>query len=352
MQTNDERFLQDEADLSLNPIPPALRISGEVLHGDDGELYLAGGNHNVLRFATGEVVIRPDSIANQRNNLASRRAAAARHGCAFAHLIAPEKYRVYDKAFPIKGGLGLAKQYADGGCEGVLDPVAELRAETAGRTYYRTDTHWAPHGKIVVSRLLAQAAGRPAADVAAAEAAARAALVPASAPFCGDLGRKLDPKQDEPALTLRPPHAVRTFENGLPHDYERPVNDGRLVLTESDAPTAQATLLIFGDSYLHQSLPALSFFFRRVLFCRTRWFHEEMVVMAKPDLVVTQQAERYLSYVFPDTGAPAFMLMAQMLGRTPAPSQLEAVALANALSCGLTPDLRPFEKMLPPRLPA
>lgn len=324
----------------------ALRIENDVLIGSGDELYLAGGNHGVVRFATGETVIRADSIVNMRDNLAIRREAAARMGFAFAHMIAPEKYRVVPQHFPLKQTSGLAQQYANGGCEGMIDPVRELRAETEGCTYYRTDTHWAPHGKIVAARLLALASGRAPAEVAAVEAATRAALVRAPEYFCGDLGRKLDPKQAEPTFTFKIPHRVQTFENGLPHDYVRPVNDGRMVLTESDADTARGTLLIFGDSYLHQTLPVLSFFFRRVLFCRTRWFHEELVGMVRPDIVVTQQAERYLSYVFPDSGAPPFLLMAQMLGRTPAPSQPEALALARALSGGRELDLRPFARLL------
>ncbi|PZW39434.1 hypothetical protein C8P66_12813 [Humitalea rosea] len=325
-----------------------LRVENDVLFGLEGELYLAGGNHGVLRFATGETVIRPDSIANMRDNLEFRRDAAARMGFSFVHMIAPEKYRVVSEQFPLRDTGGLAQQYAEGGCEGMIDPIAELRAETAGPTYYRTDTHWAPFGKIVASRLLALASGRSAADVAEAEAAARACLIPAPEEFCGDLGRKLDPKQSEPTVTFRLAHRIQTFENGLPHDYVRPVNDGRMVLVESAAPLARGTLLIFGDSYLHQTLPVLSFFFRRVIFCRTRWFHEELVAMARPDVVVTQQAERYLSYVFPDVGAPPFLLMAQMLGRTPAPSQEEALALANALSGGRTLDLRPFARIIAP----
>ncbi|WP_158537361.1 alginate O-acetyltransferase AlgX-related protein [Humitalea rosea] len=226
----------------------AWHTESEVLIGADQELYLAGGNHGVLRFATGEVVIRDDSIANMQANLQGRREAAARGGFAFAHMIAPEKYRVVTDAFPLASTGSLARQYADGGCVGVIDPVAEMRAETEGRTYYRTDTHWAPHGKIIAARLVALAGERDPADVAAAEQAMRNCLAPAPQAFCGDLGRKLDPKQDEPTVIIRVPHAIRTFENGLPHDYQRPVNDGRLVLTESDAPTARGTLLIFGDS--------------------------------------------------------------------------------------------------------
>ena len=269
-------------------------------------------------------------------------------GFTFAHMIAPEKYRIVSEQFPLSNTGSLAQQYADGGCDGMIDPVAEFRAESEGRTYYRTDTHWAPFGKIVASRLLALAGGRPAAEVAVAEAAVRACLTPAPEEFCGDLGRKLDPKQSEPTVSFRLPHRIETFENGLPHDYLQPINDGRMVLVESASPTASGTLLIFGDSYLHNTLPVLSFFFRRVIFCRTRWFHEELVAMARPDMVVTQQAERYLSYVYPDAGAPPFLLLAQMLGRTPAPSQAEALALAHALSGGRTLDLRPLARLIPP----
>lgn len=326
-------------------VPPILNIVNGVLIAPDGELFLAGGGHNVLKFAAGEIRAQPESIENLSHNLTFRRNMAKRHGFGFAHMIAPEKYRVMPDSFPRSNSKSLAEAYARGGCEGMIDPVAEMRAENRGRTYYRTDTHWAPHGKIVAARLIAQAVGVGPVDEA--EAAALAALHPAPDLFCGDLGRKLDPAQSENTFVLRPSHGVRMFENGLPHDYARPVNDGRLVLMESEAPTARGTLLIFGDSYLHQSMSALSFFFKRVIFCRTRWFHEEMVLMARPDYVVTQQAERYLSSVSSDFEAPPFLLLAQMLGRTPSPSQDEALAIGQALSGGRKLDMRTFSRAAP-----
>ena len=325
-----------------------LDIVSNVLIGTDGELYLAGGNHSVLKFATGEFRVREESIVNMRENLAFRRGMAARYGFAYMHMIAPEKYRVVSEAFPVKEISSLAEQYKAGGCEGMIDPVAEFRSALPMRSYYQTDSHWAPHGKIIAARLIAEGAGHDPLDIAASEAEALKSLKPTPDRFCGDLGRKLNPKRDEETFTYKPEHVIHTFENGLPHDFENPINDGRIVLTESDADCAEGTLLIFGDSYLHQSLVALTFFFKRIIFCRTRWFHEEIVGMTQPDIVVTQQAERYLSFVYPDSGAPNFLFLPQMLGRHPAPSQSEALALAKAFGFGRELDMRPFARQLTP----
>jgi hypothetical protein len=321
-----------------------LEIENGVLKGANGELYLSGGNHSVLRFATGEFVVSDESIENMKANSAHRARLSQKYGTPWVQMVAPEKYRVVPEPFPIASPSSLARQYIDKGCDQLLDLAPIMRAETVRRTYYTTDTHWNLQGKIVAAREIALRAGRSAADVAAVEAEIEKAIVVSPNPFCGDLGRKLNPTQSEEILILKRPHPIRTFENGLPHDYTKPVNDGRLVLTESDAPTARGRLLIFGDSYLHQSLEVLSFHFATTIFCRTRWMHEEMILMAQPDMIVAQMAERYLGYVFRDEAAPPFHMIAYMLGRKPEPSEDEAIAIAKALGGGRELDMRPFPR--------
>lgn len=321
-----------------------LDIENGVLKGRDDELYLSGGNHSVLRFATGEFQVRDDSIENMKANTAYRKGLAAKYGVPWMQMVSPEKYRVVSEPFPIASPSSLVMQYVERGCEDIVDLVEQMRAETIRRTYYKTDTHWTLQGKIVAAREIARRAGRTAEEVAAVEAEIEKAIIVAPAPFCGDLGRKLDPTRSEEIPALKRPHPIRTYENGLPHDYTKPVNDGRMVLTESDAPTARGRLLIFGDSYLHQSLEVLSFHFRTTIFCRTRWIHEEMILMTRPDMIVSQMAERYLGYVFRDEGAPPFHMIAYMLGRKPEPSEAEAIALAKALCGDRVLDMRPFSK--------
>ncbi len=320
----------------------SLNIINGVLIGRNDDLYLSGGSHSVLRFATGDMRVSPESVLNFKTNLESRRDIAHRGGMAYCHLIAPEKYRVVSENFPIPSPTTILSQYLGGGCEGITDPVAELRAAIDGRAYDKTDTHWNAYGKIVIARLIAQTAGRSAAYIAEVEAAITASMIPFPQPICGDLGRKLQPEQSETIQIVKLAHKVQTHENGLPHNAEKPVNDGRLAVVESDSPFAQGRLLIFGDSYLHGTLNVLSYYFKTIIFCRTRWLHEDMVAMARPDIIVTQQAERYLSFVYPDAGAPAFMLMAYMFGRAPTPTLEEALALGRVLSGGRQLDLRPF----------
>lgn len=229
----------------------------------------------------------------------------------------------------------------------MIDPVAELRAEVenGGRTYGINDTHWAAHGKIVISRILAQRAGIEPAQVALSEQAARDSLAPLVPPFAGDLGNKLTPPVLEETVFFQRPFRHQMIENGISHDATRPVNDGRMIYSLSEAPSAaDRRLLILGDSYLHLTLPALAFFFREVLFCRTRWYHPEVAFMFRPDLLVSEQAERYLSFVWPDERAPNFFLIPYLLDRRPAFSPDDAQLFSQALSCGRDIDNSPLRR--------
>lgn len=327
------------------PMEGSLEIINGVLVGKDGELFLAGGGHSVLDFATGKIKPSEESIRNLARNLETRRNRAKSEGFRFCHVIAPEKYRVYPELFPVSNPTSLARQYIRGGCEGFLDPVDELMAESAGRTYGINDTHWAAHGKIVVSRLLAKEAGIDPARVEISEHAARSSLEVLEKPFAGDLGNKLQPPVLENAYYFKRTFPHKMIENGITHDTTRPVNDGRLIYSLSEAPSAvNRRLLIFGDSYLHLTLPALAFFFSEVLFCRTRWFHPEVIQMFRPDMVVSQQAERYLSFVFPDEHAPNFFLVPYVLGRQPTIAPEDAEVLSKALNCGREIDNGPLRR--------
>lgn len=310
-------------------------IQNGVMIGKDGALFLAHGGHGVLRFATGEARPSPQSIANMAQNLEDRRRAAREGGFRFASIIAPEKYRVYPEWCPVELPFSLARHYIDGGCTGVIDPVDTLRSAKPGPSYYLTDTHWNPYGRIAIARCIAEEAGIAARQLDAASDLAYSCVSVSGRAFVGDLATKLDPSPSEPELVLTPPFPRRQVENGISHVSDRPANEGRMIVAQTDAPTASdKRLLIFGDSYLIQSLPALSFFFRTIVLCRTRWFHPEMVSLVQPDMVVTQQAERYLSHVSPDRTAPAFFMIPYLLGRHHEMSVENAEFIASVLSCG------------------
>lgn len=319
------------------------RIERGVLIADNDELFLVGGAHDVVAFATGKRQPDPASIENLRINIAFRQERARDCGVAFMHLVAPEKFRVEPDGFPIKAPRSLADYYLESGCQFTY-PVEELRSDETGRSYYRTDTHWAPHGLVRIAGLIGRAGGIDEDSVARTCAKMVEDLKPAPRRFVGDLGAKMQPLRSEPHLILMPSSPTGVFENGLAHVLNSSVNDGRLIVTFSNHETAaDKFLLIFGDSYLHHCLPYLAYLFKRVVFCRTRFWHEEVVAAVQPDMVVTQMAERYLSFVNPDAIAPPFQMIPYLLGRPLNISPEAAIAISRAFSGRRTPNLSLFQ---------
>mgnify|MGYP000317724649 FL=1 len=292
-----------------------IEVENGVVKGRNGELYLGGGAHGMLEFATGRAVVAAPLIVALRNNLERRKRIADEFRLPFLHLIAPEKYKVYREDFPVENAISPVDHYLRAGVSDFLYPDEELRRETRGRTYFKTDTHWAPHGIARVVSLIAARFGRSAADIELIEQEMMAALTPHA--FVGDLGGKLTPKVEEHSFRARGSHMYRTADNGLARDPAHNVNDARLIVALSDFPTAQGRLMIFGSSFMMTSLPFLAMAFKRVIFCRTRFLHPEMIYMCKPDFVLTEMAERYLTNTPNDEGAPPFLIMPRLLDRTP-----------------------------------
>lgn len=307
-------------------------IENGVLIGHEGDLFLAGGRHEILRFIRG-ARLSPRAIQTLHDNIVRRQVMAARHNARFLQIVAPEKYVVYPENFPIPDPGFMAQAYLEAGHDDILYPVELLRRPRQGRSYWQTDTHWTPMGLLAMAERIAQEAGLPPATIEAV-ASDLAARLTVEGDFVGDLGRKLSPPRGEPRHVLPPQPGTRVHENGVGHDFTQPVNDGRLILVESPRAVSDRILLIFGDSYLFHGLDILSRFFRRILFTRTRFFHEEMVEAARPHLVVSQMAERYMASAVSDLSAPPFWLIPWLLGRSQKMDLETALAFTRALSSG------------------
>ncbi len=318
-------------------------IINNVLVGDNRELYLAGGNHGILSYAKGEWEIKPQSIVNWYDNIARRKAYCSLFNVPYAHMVVPEKYRVMNENFPLPDARSMADFYRRDGALPCLYPVKELKA--CGRAYMRNDTHFAVDGLFAVMKIVANLAGRTDAETGVAVDAATKWIVPSTTPFGGDLGAKLTPPDLEPEVRrITKPEFVRSFENNLEHVYDRPVNEGRIIVVESDLITAKGKLLIFGDSYLHHALYYLSCLFKTVIFCRTQYFHEEIAFMAQPDVIVSQQAERYLSWVSRDDAAAPLLFTPYLLERTPRLGVEEAEAFSRAFAGRRKVDLAGYNR--------
>ena len=330
-----------------NDTNPELRIEKEVLIGTNGDLFLAGGGHSILSFMQG-ASLPPRSVNILHDNLVRRRVLSERYGARFLHLIAPEKYVVYPENLPIENPGSMAGAYMQAGYGDAIYPLEALRRPRRGRSYQLTDTHWSVHGILAMVEMLALHAGLPAQTVEAIGQRVSDGIQEESTLFYGDLGRKLEPQQGEPQLRFTTPFQCQVYENGLGHDFNSPFNDGRLIVVEGQAACSDKVLLIFGDSYLYHALQPLALFFRRIVFTRTRFFHEELVQMVQPDMVVSQMAERYMGSIATDDVAPPFMMIPYLLGRPLAMTQEAAMALTRALCGRRSFDPTVFRLQVPP----
>ncbi|WP_155738146.1 hypothetical protein [Sphingobium yanoikuyae] len=277
------------------------RIENDVLLTEDGIAFLIGGNHSVLKYATGELTPAQSSLDAFADNIAARQELTDRYQIPYAHVIFPDKQSVNPEAFPFQPVHRLGDIYRERLPvplrNRVLYPADMLHGE-ANPSFLALDTHLTDHGSLAVLRLMLQMTGIEA-DHALSRVRRR---ITKFQRWSGDLGSKLIPPLDQEGLLLAPDWKVTDFRS--PGGF----NDGMVdILLSPDAPDNR-TVLLFGDSFFLMMLKHISAVFTRVICLRTRFLHEEMIALIRPDIIFTGNAERNLSMVSPDTEAQAFAL--------------------------------------------
>lgn len=303
-----------------------IRIENGVIIGEGDELFLASERHDTLDLITGKVRISAASLKNFKDNLQHRRELCSYQGIKYLHLVAPDKHTVYRASFPLKDFRVLGDYYRQRTEAEFLFPVEYLQ-NLPYRTYGRTDTHWSSHGRIAIAGQVALGFGLEATDVESRLAELHGQVVSTGALVAGDLGGRFTPPRTEAPQEFKPSWKTHAFSNGVTQG-----NHGRINVVISRHPGAKGRLVVFGDSFMAQTLPALSAFFAEILFFRTRYFHKEIISTASPDFVLTENVERYFSVVESDEQAPPVLLMAALMGRSARYEGDNVKAIAGLLS--------------------
>ena len=286
-------------------IPPDIRRM------PDGRLVLVGGNHNVqTMFAADGAGADPAAVAVFLANHAARGGWCAERGIGYGQWVFPDPI-VFAEGFP------------PGSVASVLERALPEAVRPAGIHYplpliaghpdrqCMTDTHYSPiggmHVAADVARILLGVDPTPTVDRLTAELSEPASHV-------GDLGVQCTPPIAE--MRARQPHlpGIRSATNGV-----QAGNMGIIQLVDSPNALTERTLLIFGDSFFRSLLPELARYRRSIVFCRTPFFHEEMVAAIAPHDIVTGLAERYFATTRPDAERPHFLAYPLMLGRATNP---------------------------------
>jgi alginate O-acetyltransferase complex protein AlgJ len=279
-----------------------------VHKGLDDWLFLTGGSNFVTTLYQREGGHLPDSaLGRWRDAILDRKARCDAIGARFAHLVIPEKLTIYGhkQAEPLVDpdlapGLRLIELFdGDPAAYGYVDLIGPMRARRDDvDLYWRTDTHWNPAGCLLGYEILCNALGL----------APNAAL--SERPFVDearllDLGSKLDPPIYESVreVTWRL-DATRVYCNNVvrlleAHEYGGEIHVGSHAIFKNPAAPNACKLLLFGDSFagvsprsfttmLAETVSELEF----VWSANVDW---ALVKRSRPDIVVTEIAERYMA---------------------------------------------------------
>jgi hypothetical protein len=288
--------------------------------GTTGWLFLSGGQHNIFDYFTGGKNPRPESAGNFVRNLKQRSEFCQRTGRPFKTVIFPEKCVALSKELASVGEFRSLydRWYHDdvskaGQSDSICYPLEPLQDNEAA--FFRTDTHYAAPGCILVTEAILRDVFS---DVLADGIKMLEENLKEKPGFSGDLGRKFEPPHYETARVLKKEQLVpfQMATNGI-----KVGNDGICILVSSPQALTDKTLLIFGDSFFRQLLPLLAVFYRRVVFCRSRFFHYEIADAFAPDHIFCGLTERYLSGCLPDARRPHFLSYPIILGRSMSPDE-------------------------------
>ena len=285
----------------------------EIFDGQDGYLFLTGGAHAVADFLSGRRVPAPVGVA----------AFCKRRGLPFATWIFPEKLYCLPDLGPLQS-LYLSAYCAAMDAATAADvhyPVAALDGRPG--CFLQTDTHCSPLGNaVVVGQVLERLV--PGAGLALRRAA-RAAMTERRK-VSGDLCSKLTPPRRETVTDLDPPRPHRIGSNGIVG------NQGAMFLVDSPESNTDQTLLIFGDSFFRVLLSHLAVHFRRIVFCRSPYFHAELVDVVAPSTIICGMAEWYLSECLPDADRPHFLAIGSLRGKRAAPDAVFSELFAQFIN--------------------
>lgn len=271
--------------------------SDRVVVGKNNWLYFAGEHsielyQNALSLSDSDLELMKQRIAGRRDRLAAK-------GVGYEFAIAPDKHTIYPEFMPARF-LRKQKpsQYSQTMemAKAAQLPVVDLRpillaAKPSGPLYLRDDTHWNDLGVSVALPPIFDAM-RPKFDIAA----------PKLSPDDFELKPVKTGDLAEMALINRSETAPVLKDAALPCRYEVTEknwdSEGRRLYTRTHCPDKGGKLLFIHDSFGQALVPRLAAQFGDMAAFWARPTDEQfdaLVAQEKPDFVLEERAERYLS---------------------------------------------------------
>jgi alginate O-acetyltransferase complex protein AlgJ len=273
-------------------------IRQSIVAGRDG--FLFHRFDRAFEQICGEITLSAEQTARWIAILQKRHDWCRSQGIDYSFLVAPEKHVIYEDKLP--AGMKVSADRPISKILSVLpeairgDVIYPAKALKAGReiadTYYRTDVHWTDYGAYLAYLELVKILRRS----IAIEPIPEQELLRRKLRMVGDLGVRMDPEPIEESLRItharatdiRKVYGNQAFGRGQAEVFETEAAEG---------PTG----VIFRDSNMTAMLPFLALHFSRLVVVSAEQFFDDVVRAERPDVVITEMTERYLTY--PGTSA-------------------------------------------------
>lgn len=285
-------------------------VDDTVHVGNNGWLFLVKGANDVSALYKNESSFTPEMVSAWKQLLHDRNERISALGARYVHLPAPEKLTVLHKYYDgkienINGSptIALLSSYEEVPLY-AINPVPYFSQQIDNYPlYWKTDTHWSFWGCYCAYQLLCAKLGEePNPDLVNYQ------YTPVNMVL--DLGSKVDPKVKEEARFYKlSQKSKRVYANELVSFKEENdlVNEGSLhvgshVVFHDDSDTAiQKKVVLFGDSFSeYRSIlltGMLAETFSEVHFIWSASIDYDYLDKVKPDIVVTELAERFMTRI-------------------------------------------------------
>lgn len=310
------------------------RVAGQVINdvviGNNEHLFLAQGGHRCLDYALGRLSVREEIIEGFWSNVFSRKALCEDIRAKYVHLIVPDKHSVLTEEFPFEQTQNLTDVYLRKNTlrPFVFDGRDALKNDP--KTYLRTDTHLTDFGSVTLALALSNHLKFQVPQSLADKMLNSFAEMRI---HTGDLGNKFSP-QISSLESFTDFHGKSVWlHNGVAGP-----NNGIIDIRVNLNAINNERVLVFGDSFGREIARFLTLLTKHVMFIRTPFFHKEIAKAFQADVVITQNAERYLENCQIDDSRD-FILLSPLLR---AAQYLPSAAFVTALQAELSYPRQPF----------
>jgi len=276
-------------------------IKNNVLIGLDSNLFLFDGGQKSFAYSTGELKPNDEDVEIFFKNIESRKKILSSKNIPFLHILFPSKEVFLKEKVPepwrsnIKGLYfsHFERNNFDGTIIYPFDLLKNINKITPA---YRTlDTHMCDAGAIAVAMHILNKFGE---GYETSEFFANR-LVDAS----GDLARMINSNETRVEECLINKFHLKYFDNRA----SLPGNTNNICILHNKDSLTKKRILIFGDSFIQQTLRFLSPVFRDVVYVRSATFQPDMVELMSPDIVISSTVERYLCQIESDENSKSML---------------------------------------------